>query len=66
MQRVDDELMRVRCQAMRFKMRMVARQVFMVVNQDDLIVRWPTPYRNEQSRYRKNTQSSKGDSQAKL
>ena len=49
MQRVDDERMRMRRHTVRCEVRMVARQVFMAVSQYALIVRRPTPNRDEQS-----------------
>ena len=66
MQRVDDERMRMRCHTVRCEVRMVARQVLMVVNQYALIVRRPTPNRDEQSQYRKAAQSGQGNSEAEL
>ena len=66
MQRVDDERMRMRRHTVRCEVRMVARQVFMAVNQYALIVRRPTPNRDEQSHYRKAAQSGQGNPEAEL
>ena len=66
MQRVDDERMCMRRHTMRLEMRMIARQVFMAVDEHALIVRWPTPDRYEPPHHRKAAQSGQGNPEAEL